>query len=450
MKRFLEHDWALTIAMFVVVGLGVMTLYSVTIGTSAEIVARRQLLFVITGLVIYVILSLLHGKELRYPLISFVIYGITLLGLVLTMFIGEEIRGATRWIPIGDFSLQFGEFAKVGMILAVASTLSWLRETAPEINIKKATWKDKVILYLMSAKLLWAIIVALPAVILLILQPSYGTAGLFVATAGLMAMFAEEDKLKVILYLALGLSAAGLVLVLTNTAYSMYLPYAVAAAALSLLIAVAGIIKKKLSLTTTLIIGLAILLLGIGGAFAWNNLLRDYHRERITAFLGTADEETQTVEDFQTRQALIAIGSGQMDGKGFAQGIQSRLRFLPDYHTDFVFAAYAEEFGFRGVILLLVSYAALFMLLARRAGSVDSDFGQSIIEGSIVMLLSQFIINLGMNMGLLPVLGIPLPLFSYGGSTLWTSMALLGIAQSFPRKREGTTAIARVRGWDKV
>lgn len=448
MKRFLEHDWVLAITVFVLIGLGIMTLYSVTIGTSAEIIARRQLLFAITGLVIYIVVSLLNGKELRFPLISFVIYGITVAGLILTLFIGENIRGATRWIPIGDFSLQFGEFAKVGMILAVASTLRWLRDTAPEIDPGKATWKEKVKLYLMNAKTLWAIMVALPAIILLVLQPAYGSAGLFIATAGFMAILAEEDKLKVILYLAIGAALAGLVVAITNSNYLKYLTYGIASAAIGLLIATIGIIKKKLSLVTTLIIGVSILLFGIGGAFAWNNLLRDYHRERIMAFLGTANAETESVEDFQSRQALIAIGSGQMDGKGFAQGVQSRLRFLPDYHTDFIFAAYAEEFGFRGVVLLLVTYCALFILLARRSGRVDSEFGQNVIEGSIVMLFSQFLINIGMNMGLLPVLGIPLPFFSYGGSTLWASMALLGLSQSFPKKREGTTAIARIRGFN--
>jgi len=433
--------------MFVLVGLGVMTLYSVTLGTPAEIVARRQLLFAITGLVIYGVLSILHGKELRFPLISLGIYGITLIGLVLTLFVGETIRGATRWIPIGNFSLQFGEFAKIGMILAVAGTLEWLRETAPEINVKKANWKEKVKLYLMNAKVLWAIAVALPSIILLALQPAYGSAGLFVATAGLMAILAEKDKFKVFLYLLIGAAMAVFVFTLTNSNYSEYLQYAIAVAALGLVIAIVGIIKKRLSYVTTLTICFSVFLIGLGGTFAWNNLLRDYHRERIMAFLGTADEETQTVEDFQTRQALIAIGSGQMEGKGFAQGVQSRLRFLPDYHTDFVFAAYAEEFGFRGVILLLVAYASLFILLARRSGRVDSAFGQSIIEGTIIMLFTQFIINLGMNMGLLPVLGIPLPFFSYGGSTLWASMALLGISQSFPKKREGITSVARVRGW---
>lgn len=447
MKRLLGHDWVLTIVMLVTVSIGVMTLYSVTIGTVNEIIARRQLLFAVTGLAIYAVLSLIHGKEFRYPLISLGIYGITLVGLVLTMFIGENIRGATRWIAIGDFSLQFGEFAKVGMILVIASTFCWLKDTVPELTTKKARLKDKVKLYLMNAKLIWALVVALPAIALLLLQPSYGTAGIFLATAVVMAILAEEDKLKVVLYLLVGAAAAGLVFTLMNSSYSRYLPYTVAAAALGLVIAALGILKRKLSLTSTLIIGLTILVFGIGGTFAWNNILRDYHRDRILVFLGTANEETQKVDDFQTRQALIAIGSGQMDGKGFAQGVQSRLRFLPDYHTDFAFAAYAEEFGFRGVILLLILYTVLFGLLSRRSDSVDSDFGKYVIEGSIVVLFTQFIINLGMNMGLMPVLGIPLPFFSYGGSTLWSAMALLGIAQSFPKKSEGVSTIARIRGY---
>lgn len=447
MKRLKDHDFVLTIAVLVLLGLGIMTIYSVTIGTATEIIARRQLLFAIAGLLIYVILALLQGKELRHPLVAFSIYGATLLGMVITMFVGEDVRGATRWIKIGDFSLQFGEFAKVGIVLAVASTLHWLGDNAPELNTSKAPLKDLLRNYFMNAKFLWAIVVALPAIILLALQPSYGTAGIFVVVPGLMAIFAEKDKVKVLLYLMTAVAVGFLLLAIMNSNYGWLLPYAAGGTILVGLFGVAGVIKKRITPATLTAIVAAVAIVGIGGTLIWSNLLKDYHRDRILVFLGSSTETTTNVDDFQTRQALIAIGSGQMDGKGFAQGIQSRLRFLPDYHTDFIFAAYAEEFGFRGVVLLLSLYAGLFFLLARRSGHVDSEFGQSVIEGSLVVLFAQFAINLGMNFGLLPVLGIPLPFFSYGGSTLWSALALVGLAQSFGKKREGITSVAKIRGW---
>jgi rod shape determining protein RodA len=160
---------------------------------------------------------------------------------------------------------------------------------------------------------------------------------------------------------------------------------------------------------------------------AWFYLLHDYQKQRVISFLFVQDPQGAS---WSQNQAKIAIGSGGFWGKGFAKGSQTQLKFLPEPQTDFIFSAIAEEFGFIGVFSLLLLYCILLWRLIIIAINSKSNFPRLFAVGVAILLGSKMIINVGMNLGLLPVIGIPIPLVSYGGSNMIATMISLGIVQS--------------------
>ena len=161
---------------------------------------------------------------------------------------------------------------------------------------------------------------------------------------------------------------------------------------------------------------------------AWNWLLLDYQQQRIVTFLNP--EEDPLRAGYNIKQAIIALGSGQMLGRGLGHGPQSQLKFLPERHTDFIVASIGEELGFVGIGLVIVLYATVLWRLLYIAQLTEDRFGQLLTISIFLIFLTSFLVSIGMNMGLLPVTGIPLPLVSYGGSNLVSTLFLVGIAQS--------------------
>ena len=171
----------------------------------------------------------------------------------------------------------------------------------------------------------------------------------------------------------------------------------------------------------------SLLLVGVFSTPLWS-LLKDYQRERILVFLNPSLDILGS--GYNVIQSSIAIGSGGLFGRGFGRGTQSHLQFLPVFWTDFVFAAFAEEWGFVGVMLLLSLFTILFFIILTISVKTKDSFGSLISIGVFTVFFLQFIVNVGMNLGIMPVTGIPLPLVSYGGSSLLTSAFLLGLVQS--------------------
>ncbi len=163
-------------------------------------------------------------------------------------------------------------------------------------------------------------------------------------------------------------------------------------------------------------------------ALAWNYGLADYQKNRITSFL--YPEQDPLGGAYQSRQALIAIGSGGFMGKGLGQGTQTRLGFLPEYQTDFIFAAIAEEWGLVGIILLLTGWFLIFMRLYKNILDSPDNFSRLFVAGFTIIIASHFLINVGANLGFLPITGLPLAFVSYGGSNLVSLCVGLGILQA--------------------
>lgn len=162
----------------------------------------------------------------------------------------------------------------------------------------------------------------------------------------------------------------------------------------------------------------------IAGMLSWNFLLKPYQKERITSFLSTEDLQGA---GYNSYQSLIAVGSGQWWGRGLGHGVQSQLRFLPEHQTDFIFASIAEETGFVGSSFVLMLYLILFYYIARSISQVKTTFAHYTLLGCSFLLFYQMLINVGMNMGLLPITGITLPLLSYGGSSILSFSLVFGI-----------------------
>ena len=163
------------------------------------------------------------------------------------------------------------------------------------------------------------------------------------------------------------------------------------------------------------------------------SVLKDYQRERVISFLNPTLDPLGS--GYNVLQAQIAVGSGQFWGRGFGRGTQSHLQFLPEHYTDFIFASLSEEWGFLGSLLLLLFFAILLARILLIARDACDDFGNLIAVGVFSFLLPQIFINVGMNLGIMPITGIPLPLVSYGGSSLWVTMAALGLVQSVAIRR---------------
>lgn len=160
----------------------------------------------------------------------------------------------------------------------------------------------------------------------------------------------------------------------------------------------------------------------------WQFLFADYQKARLLSFINPASDLMG--EGYNVRQAIIAVGSGGLFGRGLGFGSQSQLRFIPESQTDFIFAVIAEEFGFLGVSLLLVAFLLLFYRLFQRARATRDDFTSFLFSGAASLFLISFVVNIGMNLGLLPVTGITLPFVSYGGSSLVISLLLIGLIES--------------------
>lgn len=196
------------------------------------------------------------------------------------------------------------------------------------------------------------------------------------------------------------------------------------------MVAVSKINKKEFAVV--------ILILTITTPLIWTTVLRPYQKKRIKSLVSMIMEEQlkdSDIDQYHSRQSLIAIGSGKISGKGHKQGTQNILRFIPEHYTDFIFSVYAEEFGLIGVFSLFVLYILLFLRMLRIVIFTPDKFSALVIVGSVSLLSMQTIINIGMVSGILPVVGIPLPFFSYGGSSLVLNFAMLGLVHNFSLRK---------------
>jgi len=356
--NFLTHlkrlDWVLITASFLLVGIGLLSIYS---SSDDFLNFKKQLIFFGTGIILMFLFSFFDWRIFREssPLIL-TLYILSLLGLAGLFFFAPEIRGVKSWYRVGPVSIDPIEFTKLVLIIILAKYFSMRH----------------IEMYRFRHILLSGSYVFLPS-ILIFLQPDLGSVLVLIALwVGVLLI----SGIKIRHFLILSLC------------------------------------------------GLLVF------AISWTFLLKDYQKERVLSFLSTEDP---LGAGWSQNQAKIAIGSGGILGQGIGSGSQTQYGFLPEPQTDFIFSAIAEEMGLIGVLALFLLFCVLIWRIAKIATNCEGNFPRLFATGFTIILVSQIFIHIGMNLGLLPIVGIPLPLVSYGGSGLIAAFINLGILQSIKK-----------------
>ena len=330
-----------------------------------------------------------------------VLYAITNISLIAVMIIGTSGLGAQRWITIGGFNVQPSEFAKLGVIITLAAVL----------HERTASTIPAFVKALLITAVPWGLI---------FLQPDLGTSLVFGAiTLGML--YWGNAKVGWLVLLASPLIAAIL--------FSLLLPAWFVWTALMLLVAWRTLPWQLPGAIAAAVVNLVSG--GLGKVF-WN-LLKDYQKDRLILFLDP--DKDPLGGGYHLIQSRIAIGAGQLWGRGLNQGTQTQLNFIPEQHTDFIFSAIGEELGFVGGIVILLVFWLICLRLVIIAQNAKDNFGSLLAIGVFSMIFFQVIVNIGMTIGLAPVTGIPLPWLSYGRSALLTNFMALGLVEAVANHR---------------
>lgn len=365
----------------------------------------KQLLWIATALFIGLMVLLIDSKF--FSVFSFGIYGITLMMLVSVLFFGKYVNGSRSWFEIGSFRLQPAEFAKFATALVVAKYLSG------GVKMEK-----------LSTKLSVLTLIGLPMALIL-LQGDVGSALTYVAFV--LVLYRE------------GLSGMVLVIgLLIGIAFVLSLLFAKS----SILIGIASITgvllynyRKKKKFIPIIISGAALVAtMVIGFSYVFNNVMKQHHRDRINNLVGK--EIDIKGAGYNVNQSKIAIGSGRLIGKGFLNGTQTKYDFVPEQSTDFIFCTIGEEYGFAGSLVLIGLFLTLLLRLIFIAERQRSPLSRIYGYGVASILFLHLFVNIGMTIGLVPVIGIPLPFISYGGSSLWSFTILLFILIKLDANRQ--------------
>jgi len=391
-RQFTYTEFRIIVLAVVLIVAGLLCLYSTfhsRLLLSSESIFHRQLVWLAVGVVSAVVLALVPIHWISQG--AYLFYGLSLVLLVVVLFFGSG--SVPRWIRIGPLTIQPSEFAKIATILAAAQYLSKEKQ-------RYLSQKQVVVL---------SIIVFLPLVLIL-QEPDMGTASVFLALLMIFIVWGGIP-FKMAGWLVLFISAF-----ITGFNQMVFIAFL----AISLFV----LILKKQRFWKSMGILSICLILGLLAPLVWNKM-EPYQQHRIFTFLGVHSDPAGAA--YQAIQSRIAIGSGGFWGKGFLHGTQTQLRFLPEQHTDFIFSVLGEEFGFLGILLVLVCFGLLFTNILSILKRTRNRFVSFVLVGGLSILFYQVIINMGMTLGLVPVTGLPLPFLSYGGSSLVMALSFVGL-----------------------
>jgi len=411
----------------------------------------KQFIWILATLVIAFFIVIIDNRF--YFFFAWFIYAGLMLVLIILLVVGNEINGARSWFELGSFGLQPSEFAKFGTALALAAFLSARRQdlislrviipasgiiifpallTAlqPDMGTSVVFFSFFIVLfregmspYIFVSGILMIILFLLT----LLLNNLYLTIGI-IAIAFLFTWFATRKWKLCFIGLAIFVLITGIVYLLDYYIIKSIGNELVILISLILSGAVFAFYIYNKKATTILIIYLFLLgsILFVNSVdYTYNNLLKPHQKERVSIMLGFKSDLHGT--GYNVNQSLISIGSGGLSGKGYLQGTQTKFRFVPAQSTDFIFCTVGEEWGFIGSFLVIGLYLFLLLRLIFLAERQRSVFSRIYGYGVASVLFFHFFINIGMATGIVPVIGIPLPFFSYGGSSLWGFTILLFI-----------------------
>lgn len=411
-KFWKNIDTPTVILYLVLVIIGWLSIYSAVYDDSHRSIFDiernygKQLIWILTAFFIGFMIIMIESKF--YSVFSYGIYGVTLLLLVAVLFFGKYVNGSRSWFEIGSFRLQPAEFAKFATALVIAKYISTTNKKLKDIRTISTSLG---ILFLPMA--------------LILLQGDVGSAVSYVAF--IFVLYREGLTGFVLVFGVL----LGLIFILAL----LYPPtYIYLGITLVSIIAYLYFRRKKNSLTIIIIATVMSIAMVAGFDYTFNNVLKSHHRDRLNNLVGK--EIDLKGAGYNVNQSKIAIGSGGLVGKGYLNGTQTKYDFVPEQSTDFIFCTVGEEFGFAGSLVLIGLFTALLLRIIFLAERQRSAFSRIYAYGVASILFMHLTINIGMTIGLVPVIGIPLPFVSYGGSSLWSFTILLFILIKLDSNRQ--------------
>ncbi len=396
-------DWITVLLYLALVLIGWVNIYAAVFDDAHSSILDigqrygKQLIWIIAAAMLAFMILLTDAKV--YNAFAWFIYGFMLVLLAAVLVMGTEISGSKSWFQVGGIAIQPAEFGKFATCLALARYLS-------SYSTDFSRFRDKVI----------AIIIILSPSMLVLLQNDTGSA---VVYASLFLVLYREGLSGSLLLLAVLV----LLLFIFTILFNQFIVAAGLVAVAILLYSISKRVRKRLFIL------LAVLVVSVGFVFsvdyAFNHVLEPHQKTRINVLLGKQTDLQGA--GYNVHQSKIAIGSGGLAGKGFLRGTQTKYNFVPEQSTDFIFCTIGEEWGFLGSAVVIILYVLLLYRLVWLAERQRSDFSRIYGYGVASILFFHFTVNIGMTLGLAPVIGIPLPFISYGGSSLWAFTILLFI-----------------------
>ncbi|MDH7514935.1 MAG: rod shape-determining protein RodA [Bacteroidota bacterium] len=387
-------DFPLILATIALCGMGLASIYSATHGTALFQRFEKQIFWDLMGILTLAIVAVAPPRFFHYS--AYPLYGAGILSLVLVLLFGKTVAGNAGWFGIGPFGVQPSEFAKVTTIIALSryvsesgTTLRTFREIAGAFAIVGLPWG------------------------LILIQPDFGTGIVYWASFFFILLWVGTDVVILLTFLS-----PVLTVLLSIVNLWLFLGFAFGISVIFYLV------KKHIGFA------LLFLVLNLSAGFSIQYLydhIPEHQKARIAVFLDPS--RSPRTSGYNVLQSKVAIGAGGLTGKGYMRGTQTQLRFVPEQSTDFIFCVPAEEFGFVGVMLILSLYGVIVFRGLRIALRASFRFSSVLAFGATSTIFFHVVVNVGMAAGILPVIGIPLPFMSYGGSFTITSMALVGLLQ---------------------
>jgi len=408
-NRHFRFDWITIILFLLLVGFGYLNILSAS--HSGSVIDYfdfsqpygKQLIFIFLTFGLIILLLAIDAKF--YERFSSIIYIVSMLSLVGLFLFGKNVNGATSWYAIGGMTIQPSEFAKMATALAVAKYVS-------DLNTNINSLKDQIKTF---------IIISIPA-ILVLLQNDTGST---IVYGAFFFVLYREGLPKY--YLTIGVAMI-LVSILS-------LKFGALITSIIAFIFVVGfhfISKKKLHLFQSLFIIIISIAISFGIKFFYQSILKPHQQDRISLWLRLEKdpaklEQMKKTFAYNLNESEKAISSGGVTGKGFLEGTRTTGKFVPEQHTDYIFSTVGEEWGFLGSAFVVIIFVLLIIRILHLAERQKTQFSRTYGYGVASIIFVHFLINIGMVMGLIPTIGIPLPMFSYGGSGLWAFTILLFI-----------------------
>ncbi len=407
--RYFEFDWITILLFLLLVAFGWVNIVSAshtgTIDSYFNLTEAygKQLVFILLTFILIVLILSTDSKF--YERFSSLLYLISILSLVGLFLFGKNVNGATSWYAIGNITLQPSEFAKAATALALSKYVSDLNTDLKQLK------------YILNCVL----IISIPA-ILVLLQNDAGSTIIF---ASLFLILFREGLprlyvITILILILISVLALKFGAVLTSVGFTL------------VIVIQYFLTKKKKNNFRYFISIIGSILIAFSTQFFYKNILQKHQQERISLWL-RLEKDPETLKQikktiaYNLNESEKAISSGGLTGKGFLQGTRTKGKFVPEQHTDYIFSTVGEEWGFLGSFAVLVVFILLLLRIIYLAEKQKKQFSRVYGYAVAAILFTHFTINIGMVMGLLPTIGIPLPFFSYGGSALWGFTILLFI-----------------------